>query len=61
MARGKAINVKIATTKVIKALEERLAKIQKDYANQEANEEKHKKATEKWAIPTLHKSLSRQV
>ena len=48
MARGKAINVKIATTKVIKALEERLAKIQKDYANQEANEEKHKKATEKW-------------
>ena len=48
MSRSKAINVKIATTKVIKALEERLAKIHKDYANQEANEEKHKKAVEKW-------------
>ena len=48
MARGKAINVKIATTKVIKALETKLAQVQKDYANQEANEEKHKKAVEKW-------------
>ena len=33
MARGKAINVKIATTKVIKALETKLAQIQKDKAN----------------------------
>ena len=48
MARGKAINVKIATTKVIKALETKLAQIHKDYANQEANEEKHNKAVEKW-------------
>ena len=58
MSRGKAINVKIATTKVIKALEERLAKIQKDYANQEANEEKHKKATEKWQKEVGKLSLS---
>ncbi len=48
MARGKAISVKIATTKVIKALETKLAEIQKDYANQEANQEKHDKAVEKW-------------
>jgi hypothetical protein len=49
MARnGKAINVKIATTKVIKALETKLAQVQKDYANQEANEAKYEKAQEKW-------------
>lgn len=48
MARGKAINVKIATPKVIKALETRLATLEKDYANQEANEAKYNKAREKW-------------
>ena len=48
MARnGKAISVKIATTKVIKALEDALAKLEKDYSAQEANEAKFKKATEK--------------
>ena len=50
MARnGKAINVKIATTKVIKALETKLAQIQKDYASQEANEAKYDKARKAWA------------
>ena len=45
MARnGKAINVKIATTKVIKALETKLAQLQKDKANQKSNEEKFEKA-----------------
>jgi chromosome segregation ATPase len=48
MARGKAINVKIATTKVIKALETRLAKLEKDYATQEENEAKYQKSYEKW-------------
>ena len=48
MARGKAINVKIATTKVIKALETKLAEIKKDYANQEANEAKYEKARKAW-------------
>ena len=49
MARnGKSINVKIATTKVIKALETKLAQLQKDKANQKVNEEKYSKATEKW-------------
>ncbi len=34
--------------KVIKALETKLAQIQKDKANQKVNEEKFSKATEKW-------------
>ena len=49
MARnGKSISVKIATTKVIKALENKLAQIQKDKANQKSNEEKFSKAQEKY-------------
>ena len=46
--RGKAIRVKIATPKVIKALEGALAKLELDYASQEANEAKFNKALEKW-------------
>ena len=54
MARGKAISVKIATPKVIKALEVRLAELEKSYTSQEANEAKYNKAMEKWRkeIPT---------
>jgi hypothetical protein len=48
MARQKAISVKIATTKVIKALETKLAEIQKNKANQKVNEEKYSKAHEKY-------------
>jgi hypothetical protein len=48
MARGKAISVKIATPKVIKALEGALAKLELDYTSQEANEAKYNKAMEKW-------------
>ena len=48
MSRGKAINVKIATTKVIKALENKLAQIQKDKANQKSNEEKFEKLQDKY-------------
>ena len=49
MARnGKAIQVKIATTKVIKALENKLAQLQKDKENQATNEAKYEKAQEKW-------------
>jgi hypothetical protein len=49
MARnGKSISVKIATPKVIKALETRLAELETNYANQEANEAKYTKAREKW-------------
>ena len=48
MARGKAISVKIATPKVIKALESALAKLESDYASQEANEAKYEKARKAW-------------
>ena len=49
MARnGKSINVKIATTKVIKALENKLAQLKKDKANQKVNEERYSKAMEKY-------------
>ena len=49
MARnGKSINVKIATSKVIKALETRLADLKKTQASQKTNEEKYQKAHEKW-------------
>jgi hypothetical protein len=44
MARGKAISVKIATPKVIKALESALTKLEIDYAEQESNEAKYEKA-----------------
>ncbi len=48
MARQKAISVKIATTKVIKALETKLAEIQKNKANQKVNEERFSKTQEKY-------------
>ena len=49
MARnGKAINVKIATAKVIKALETKLAQVKADYAKQDENEAKYQKAKDKW-------------
>jgi hypothetical protein len=48
MARQKAISVKIATPKVIKALEASLVKLESDYASQEANEAKYQKQYEKW-------------
>ena len=48
MARGKAISVKIATPKVIKALETKLAELETNWANQEANEAKYQKSYEKY-------------
>ena len=63
MARGKAISVKIATPKIIKALETKLAQLNKDYASQEANEAKFQKAYKawqkeigKWAIANFSKA-----
>ena len=59
MARsGKSINVKIATSKVIKALENKLAQIQKDKANQKVNEEKFSKAQEKYNKEVAKLALS---
>jgi len=48
MARQKAISVKIATPKVIKALETRLEKLELDWTNQESNEAKYQKQFDKW-------------
>jgi hypothetical protein len=48
MASRKAISVKIATPKVIKALEGALAKLELDYASQETNEAKFQKQYEKY-------------
>ena len=46
--RGKAIQVKIPTAKVIKALETKLAKVRADYAKQDEYEAKYQKSREKW-------------
>jgi hypothetical protein len=46
MAKSKPISVKIATVKVIKALESALAKLEKDYSAQESLEAKYEKAQE---------------
>jgi hypothetical protein len=54
----KAINVKIATSKVIKALEDKLAQIKKDYANKEANDKKFEKAKEKWNKEVVELALT---
>lgn len=49
MARSqKAISVKIATPKVIKALETKLAELEANYAKQDENEAKYQKSVEKW-------------
>ncbi len=59
---AKAITVKVATPKVIKALEARLDKIEKDYASQEAKEAEYQKAlakfqdaVKKWALSNISK------
>lgn len=48
MARGKAISVKIATPKIIKALEQSLATLETNWTSQEANEAKYEKARKAW-------------
>ena len=48
MARSKPISVKIATTKVIKALETKLAQVNADFTNQDELEAKFQKEMEKW-------------
>ena len=45
---SRAISVKVATPKVIKALETKLVEIKTNYANQEANEAKYEKARKVW-------------
>jgi len=45
---ARAISVKVATPKVIKALETKLATIKSDKENEASNEAKFQKAMEKW-------------
>jgi hypothetical protein len=63
MSRSKPISVKIATAKVIKALETRLAQTKANYAKQDENEAKYAKKREawqkelgKWAIANFSKA-----
>jgi hypothetical protein len=56
--RGKAISVKIATPKVIKALETKLVELNANYANQEVNEAKYTKAHEKWKKELISYAVS---
>ena len=59
MARNqKAISVKIATPKVIKALETKLAEVKNDKANQKVNEEKFLKLQEKYNKEVAKLALS---
>ncbi len=48
MARSKPISVKIATAKVITALETKLAQVNADYTNQDELEAKFQKQVDKW-------------
>jgi hypothetical protein len=59
MARGngKTINVKLPTTKVIKALESALTKLEADYKSQDDNEAKYQKAYAKWQKDTIKYAL----
>jgi hypothetical protein len=59
---AKAITVKVATPKVIKALEAKLEKIQNDYTSQETREAEYQKALvkfqeaiKKWALANISK------
>ena len=63
MARSKPISVKIATAKVIKALETKLAETKANYAKQDENDAKYAKKKEawqkeigKWAIANFSKA-----
>ena len=48
MARGKAINVKIATPKVITALTNKLAELEANYKKQDENEAKYQELCSAW-------------
>ena len=48
MARSKPISVKIATAKVITALEARLAELEANYKTQDENEAKFQTAIDAW-------------
>jgi hypothetical protein len=59
MSRQKAISVKIATVKVIAALEAALEKLELDYATQAAKEVEFDKSYEAWKEKLLKFALSK--
>lgn len=59
MSRQKAISVKIATVKVIAALEAALQKLESDYSTQEAKEAKFDKAIEAWKQEMVKFAMSK--
>ncbi len=58
MARQKAISVKIATPKVIKALESALATLEVNWTSQEANEANYEKARKAWQKEVIHYAVA---
>jgi hypothetical protein len=55
---ARSITVKVATPKVIKALEAKLATVEKEYASQAANEAKYEKEVEKYKKTIIDYCLS---
>jgi hypothetical protein len=55
---ARSITVKVATPKVIKALEAKLATVEKEYAEQEANEAKYDKEVDKYRKAVIDYCLS---
>jgi len=56
--KSKAISVKIATVKVIKALEDKLAQFKKDYSAQEVLEKKYEKEQETYKKALIEFALA---
>jgi len=45
---SKSLTIKVPVSKVIKALETRLAEVEKNYSNQETNEANYQKTLDAW-------------
>jgi hypothetical protein len=60
MARqSKAINVKVPRTKVVKALEQALVKLETDYKNQDAEQKKYDVTYKKWEQRVIKLAVAR--
>jgi hypothetical protein len=60
MARqGKTINVKVPRTKVVKALEQALIKLETDYKNQDTEEKKYNITYKKWEQQVIKLAMAK--
>jgi len=57
--RNTGVNVPVPRVKVIKALEQALAKLETNYKNQEANEAKYQIAIKKWEQQVLKLAIAK--